>query len=127
MKTLLFVDILQVKVEKYLTPEQQKAKEEFEKSEEERRKREQGDNARERALDQMMGGVLEIRKEDELKKDIPVPGFMLTKEENDFTEEEQKFHKEYERKVKELHEEREKYRKVPRNCSIGFVGLSNCC
>lgn len=41
-------------VEKYLTPEQQKQKEEEEKAEEERRRREQGDNARERALDQMM-------------------------------------------------------------------------
>lgn len=46
--------MLQVKVEKYLTPEQQKQKEEEEKAEEERRRREQGDNARERALDQMM-------------------------------------------------------------------------
>lgn len=59
---------LQVKVEKYLTPEQRKKKEEEEKAEEERRLREKGDNARERALDMMMGGVLEIKKEDELKK-----------------------------------------------------------
>lgn len=65
-----------MKVEKYLTPEQKKAKEEFEAAEEERRKREKGDNARERALDQMMGGVLEIKKEDELKKDVPIPPFM---------------------------------------------------
>ena len=99
-------------VEKYLTPEQKKAKEEFEKAEEERRRREQGDNARERALDQMMGGVLEIKKEDELKKDVPIPNFMISKEQDDWGEEENKQHKEYERKVKELQEEREKYRKV---------------
>ena len=37
---------------------------------------------------------------------------MLTKEEKDWTEDEQKAVKEYERKVKELQEEREKYRKV---------------
>lgn len=36
--------------------------------EEERLARERGDNARERALEMMMGGVLEIKKEDELKK-----------------------------------------------------------
>ena len=95
-----------------MTPEQQKAKEEFEKAEEERRRREQGDNARERALDQMMGGVLEIKKEDELKKDVPIPNFMLVKEQDDWTEDEQKLFVEYEKKVKNLQEEREKYRKV---------------
>lgn len=60
--------ILKVKVEKYLTPEQKKKKEEEDKMEEERRLKEKGDNARERGLGMMMGGVLEIKKEDELKK-----------------------------------------------------------
>ena len=60
--------VLQVKVEKYLTAEQRKEQERREKEEEERRIRERGDNARERGLDMMMGGVLEIKKEDELKK-----------------------------------------------------------
>jgi len=55
-------------VEKYYTPEQRKAMEKAAKEEEERRARERGDNARERALNDMMGGVLEIKKEDELKK-----------------------------------------------------------
>ena len=59
---------VQIKVEKYLTPAQRKKLEEQQKAEEERRLREKGDNQRERALDMMMGGVLEIRKEDELKK-----------------------------------------------------------
>jgi hypothetical protein len=58
----------QVKVERYYTPEQRKVMEKKQKEEEERRARERGDNARERALNQMMGGVLEIKKEDELKK-----------------------------------------------------------
>ena len=57
-----------MKVEKYYTPEQRKAMEKKEKEEEERRARERGDNARDRALNDMMGGVLEIKKEDELKK-----------------------------------------------------------
>jgi len=55
-------------VDKFLTPEQWKKLEENRKIEEERRLREKGDNWRERGLDQMMGGVLEIKKEDELKK-----------------------------------------------------------
>lgn len=55
-------------MEKYYTPEQRKAMEKKQKEEEERRARERGDNARERALNEMMGGVLEIKKEDELKK-----------------------------------------------------------
>lgn len=59
-----------------------------------------------------MGGVLEIKKEDELKKDVPIPSFIQNKEQSDWTEEEQKIFKEYERKCKELIEEREKYRKV---------------
>jgi len=37
---------------------------------------------------------------------------MSTKNENDWSEDEQKAAKEYERKVKELLEEREKYHKV---------------
>lgn len=55
-------------MEKYLTAEQRKELEKKEKEEEERKMREKGDNARERGLDMMMGGVLEIKKEDELKK-----------------------------------------------------------
>ena len=55
-------------VEKFLTPEQQRKLDIEKKAEEERLSREHGDNARERALDMMMGGVLEVKKEDELKK-----------------------------------------------------------
>ena len=60
--------MFQVTVEKYLTPEQAKLAEEAKKLEDERRMRERGDNWRERGLNMMMGGVLEIKKEDELKK-----------------------------------------------------------
>lgn len=58
----------QVKVEKFITPEQQAKLDEEAKVEEERKLKEKGDNARDRALNMMMGGVLEIKKEDELKK-----------------------------------------------------------
>lgn len=59
---------LQVKVEKYLTPEQWQKMEEDRKKDEERKLKERGDNWRERGLEKMMGGVLEIKREDELKK-----------------------------------------------------------
>lgn len=108
---LLTVNDDEVKVEKYLTPEQRKQKKEQDKLEEERRLREKGDNARERGLNMMMGGVLEIKKEDELKQDIPKPLFMQMKEQKDWTEDEQRLAGEYEKKVKDLQEEREKYRK----------------
>ena len=48
--------------------EQRKKLEEEQKAEEERRLREKGDNWRDRGLDLMMGGVLEVKKEDVLKK-----------------------------------------------------------
>lgn len=59
-----------------------------------------------------MGGVLEIKKEDELKKDVPIPSFIQNKPQEDWSEEEHKIFKEYEAKCKDLEEEREKYRKV---------------
>lgn len=109
---LLVVSDKEVKVEKFITPEQQAKLDEEAKEEEERKLKEKGDNARDRALNMMMGGVLEIKKEDELKKDIAIPPFMTNKPQDEWSEEEQKAAKEYERKVKELNDEREKYRKT---------------
>lgn len=63
-----FSHCVQVTIEKFLSPEQRKKMEEEAKAEEEQRMREKGDNWRDRGLDQMMGGVLEVKKEDELKK-----------------------------------------------------------
>uniref|UniRef100_A0A452IXK7 Cilia- and flagella-associated protein 43 n=1 Tax=Gopherus agassizii TaxID=38772 RepID=A0A452IXK7_9SAUR len=68
-------------------------------------------SARQRALYDMMGGVLEIKKEDILKIEIPPPPF-VSKPDTLWNEEEKKVFKEYEKKVKELNEEREKYRKT---------------
>lgn len=45
-------------------------------------------------------------------QDVTVPSFMTNKPQDEWSEEEQKAAKEYERKVKELNDEREKYRKV---------------
>ena len=55
-----------------------------------------GDNARERALESMMGGVLEVKKEDELKKDVPPPTFVQEgKPEDEWSEEELRLYKVY--------------------------------
>jgi len=64
----MIVCFSQVKIDKFMTPEQWKKVEENRRIEEEKRLREKGDNWRERGLDQMMGGVLEVKREDELKK-----------------------------------------------------------
>lgn len=58
----------EIKVEKYLTPEQRRLLEEQLAEEARRRELERLDNWRERGLMDMMGGVLQIRREDELKK-----------------------------------------------------------
>ncbi|VCX19821.1 unnamed protein product, partial [Gulo gulo] len=70
----------------------------------------QGPNTRRRALMDMMGGVLEVKKEDILRMVIPQPAFMA-KPDALWSEEERKQFKDYEKKVKELNEERDKYRK----------------
>uniref|UniRef100_A0A2K5E5M4 Cilia- and flagella-associated protein 43 n=1 Tax=Aotus nancymaae TaxID=37293 RepID=A0A2K5E5M4_AOTNA len=70
----------------------------------------QGTNTRLQALMDMMGGVLEVKKEDILRMVIPQPAFMA-KPDAVWTEEERKQFKDYEKKVKELNEERDKYRK----------------
>ncbi|ELK04977.1 hypothetical protein PAL_GLEAN10014217 [Pteropus alecto] len=67
-------------------------------------------DARHRALMDMMGGVLEVKKEDILRMVISQPAFMA-KPDALWSEEEKKQFKDYEKKVKELNEEKDKYRK----------------
>lgn len=103
----------EVDIEKYRSPEEIAAMEEAKREEEERLRRERLDNWRERGLDDMMGGVLEVTKEDELKKDIPVPYFVeVGKKESEMTPEEKNIYVNYLQACKELEEERERYRKV---------------
>ncbi|XP_041921632.1 cilia- and flagella-associated protein 43 isoform X2 [Alosa sapidissima] len=107
----LTVDDSEIKVEKFLSLEQRQKEEEQRKEEEERRLEAKGENLRERALGHMMGGVLEVKKEDILKMEVSQPEFM-SRLEVQWTEEERKAHKDYEKKVKELQEEQEKHRKT---------------
>ncbi|XP_049456039.1 cilia- and flagella-associated protein 43 isoform X1 [Epinephelus fuscoguttatus] len=112
-KRLLTVDDSEIKAEKFLTPE--KKEEERKKLEEQKRLAAEGDEVRDRALDDMMDGVLEVKKEDILKMEIPLPEFVLSKPDSQWTEEEKKAFKENEKKSKDLSEEKEKYKKSLEN------------
>ncbi|XP_077205761.1 cilia- and flagella-associated protein 43 isoform X2 [Paroedura picta] len=101
----------EIKVEKYLTPIQKAKEKIMARINYKRRLAAQGDNARERGLMDMMNGVLEVKKEDILKMEIPPPAF-ASKPDALWNEDEKKIYKEYEKKVKELNEEREKHRKI---------------
>ncbi|KAL8601271.1 hypothetical protein ACOMHN_003215 [Nucella lapillus] len=100
----------EIEAEKILTEAQKRQLEREEREQEERQRLEKKDNMRMRALETMMGGALEILREDELRKDIPIPPFMEDTT-VDWTEEEKKLAKEYKAKVKELNQERETFRK----------------
>jgi len=47
-----------------------------------------------------------------LRQDVPIPTFFQEKKEEEWTDEERRAAVEYQKKVKELEEEREKFRKV---------------
>ncbi|XP_033371395.1 cilia- and flagella-associated protein 43 isoform X3 [Parus major] len=105
--------LLKIKAEKYMTQEEKEQAELLARLEMERRLA-ATDDERLRALDDMMGGVLEIRREDILKMDIPPPSF-ISRPEDLWTEEENKIFEEYEKNVKKLNEEKEDYREFLRN------------
>ncbi|XP_075065290.1 cilia- and flagella-associated protein 43 isoform X2 [Mixophyes fleayi] len=105
------VEDSEIKVEKYLTSEQKAKAEQQAKQEEEKRLAEQEDNAKQRALHDMMGGVLEVKKEDILRTEVARPGF-LSRAEAEWTEDEKKQFKDYDKKCKDLNEEKDKYRKI---------------
>ncbi|XP_035446277.2 cilia- and flagella-associated protein 43 [Spodoptera frugiperda] len=70
------------------------------------------DDFRERALIEMMDGVLEKLWHEEIKKPIPMPQCMLDKDPENFNEEDLRQVFDYEAKVKFRNEERDKYRKM---------------
>ncbi|XP_068133207.1 cilia- and flagella-associated protein 43 isoform X2 [Hyperolius riggenbachi] len=107
----LTVEDSEIKVEKYLTVEQKVKAEQQAKEEEEKILAAQEDDAKQRALNDMMGGVLEVKKEDILRMEVPRPGF-LVKTEAEWTEDEKKQFKDYDKKCKDLNEEKDKYRKI---------------
>ncbi|XP_028632191.1 cilia- and flagella-associated protein 43 [Grammomys surdaster] len=106
----LVVEDDEISFKKYIPPWQKGKAELLASHELERLQQARLSNARQRGLMDMMGGVLEVKKEDILRMTIPQPPFMA-KADALWSEDERKQFKEYEKKVKELNEERDKYRK----------------
>ncbi|XP_022216896.2 uncharacterized protein LOC111070553 [Drosophila obscura] len=65
-----------------------------------------------RALIVMMDGVLEKLWEEEIKKDIPIPEFMLKKQPHEYSLEDQKIFRAYEEAVRQLEADRRKYLRI---------------
>ncbi|XP_030721405.2 cilia- and flagella-associated protein 43 [Globicephala melas] len=106
----LIVESTEITAQRHIKPQQKVKTELLVTREMERLLLSQGSTTRRRALMDMMGGVLEVKKEDILRMVIPQPAFM-SKPDALWSEKEKKQFKEYEKKVKELNEERDKYRK----------------
>ncbi|XP_068601897.1 cilia- and flagella-associated protein 43-like [Brachionichthys hirsutus] len=94
----LTVDDSEIKVEKYLNPEQNR---------EEQKPLAANANNLDKGLNGMMYGVLEKKKEDILKVEIPPPKFALNKPDTDWSEEEKRAYIDYENKIKVLENEKE--------------------
>eukprot|EP00117_Sycon_ciliatum_P029294 scpid8787/ scgid23370/ WD repeat-containing protein 96 len=109
---LLKIEDSEINAQKWISPEERERLEEQARLDEARRLAEMGDRPRERALDQMMKGQLEIDAEEELYKDIPAPEFMEAKMKELWTEDERKVAKDYTTAVANLEEERTKHKKA---------------
>ncbi|GAA6112215.1 cilia- and flagella-associated protein 43-like, partial [Tachysurus ichikawai] len=101
-----------IKVEKCLTPEQRQRDVEQRKEEEQRRLQEKEGDSRERALDDMMSGILEVKKEHILRMQLPPSPEFMVKPEDQWTKEEKIVYKEHERKVQNLREEQKAYKET---------------
>nr|CAD7267441.1 unnamed protein product [Timema shepardi] len=101
-----------VPVRPYVSPSEQNILDLKMAEEEAHRLAEMADNFRELALINMMNGVLEVRWEEEIKKDIPLPKCMVEKQPEEFDEDDLRVVREYEEKVKFLMSERERYKKL---------------
>ncbi|XP_065649701.1 cilia- and flagella-associated protein 43 isoform X4 [Hydra vulgaris] len=100
----------EISVNKYISKEE-RIKSEIKRKKDEEKSSTNNDNNRGHALDVMMGGRLEASYEMELNYDIQKPSFM-EKPEIEWSDEECKLAKEYEKKKQTLQEERDKYKKI---------------
>lgn len=111
--TVINVIESEVCVAPYVSPSVQKVLEEQEAAREKRRKELEADDFRDRALVQMMDGVLEHKWEDEIKKSPKIPDCLIKeKPEEDWTEIEMRQVFEYERDMEAINTERDKYRRM---------------
>ncbi|XP_055684222.1 cilia- and flagella-associated protein 43 [Lutzomyia longipalpis] len=109
--TIVQVTDEEVPVEPYISPSMQELIEREAYEAEQKRLALMADDFRERALQHMMDGVLEIRWEDEIKKKPNVPAAVQTKKDlREYDEHDWRAVREYEEKLNFLDSEREKYR-----------------
>ncbi|XP_030768231.1 cilia- and flagella-associated protein 43 [Sitophilus oryzae] len=109
-ETILKVTDNEIPVTPYISPSEQAILDAKAAEEERLRLLLLADDFRERALMAMMNGVLEVRWEDELKKDVPKPKCMLEKIPEEYNEDDLRAIRDYEEKVVFLKAEREKYK-----------------
>ncbi|KAI4496090.1 hypothetical protein M0802_008130 [Mischocyttarus mexicanus] len=102
----------EVKVKPYISPSQQEILDKQAIEAERIRQLLLADDFRERALMAMMDGVLEVRWEDVIRKDIPKPKCMLIKQPEDYTAEDIRAVKKYQTDVENLLEDRERYKRI---------------
>ncbi|GAB0093714.1 uncharacterized protein DMENIID0001_088880 [Sergentomyia squamirostris] len=109
--TIVQVTDEEVPVEPYISPSMQELLDKEAYEAEQKRLALMADDFRERALQQMMDGVLEIKWEDEIKKMPVVPVAVQTKKDlREYDEHDWRAVREYEEKLNFLDAEREKYR-----------------
>lgn len=108
---ILTVSDHEVKAKPYISPSEQDIMDQKAAEEERIRLDLLADDFRERALDSMMDGVLEVRWEDTIKKDIPKPKCML-KPPDQYKPEDVLAIMQYEKDVENLTQERERYRRI---------------
>ncbi|GAQ83920.1 WD repeat-containing protein [Klebsormidium nitens] len=108
--SLLTVRDSEIKVERYVSPEELRRIEEERKAEEERLRSKKGDDPQERALRDMMGGKLQSKADEEAQEELQRPDWM-SGERAKMSEDQIKQIKEFEAKEKAFKEEKEKKRK----------------
>ncbi|XP_060535582.1 cilia- and flagella-associated protein 43 [Cylas formicarius] len=110
--TVLSVAENEISIRPYISPSEQAILDAKRLEEERVRRLLMADDFRERALMAMMNGVLEVRWEDELKKDVPKPNCMIEKSPEDYNEDDLRAVRDYEIKVVQLNVDREKYKSL---------------
>ncbi|KAJ3149314.1 Cilia- and flagella-associated protein 43 [Geranomyces michiganensis] len=120
----------EISVERFLSAEEQARAAEKQRMDAERARAAAVDNVRDRALTMMMNNTLADRSSEEegLKAVVQQPDFMAAKPPADWTDEERKIAKEYEKKLSVQKEEMEKTRKaLETELKKLLAGISELC
>lgn len=108
-EAIVRVDDSEIPVVPYVSPSHQKILDAVAAEKERLRIEMLADDFRDRALMQMMDGVLEHRWEDEIKKPVWKPACMVEKEQRDYDEADARAVKDYHKRVRENLRERDRY------------------